>query len=230
LYPEQLPAGPVLGGLQGMSGHRPGRALRQGGEGALPKGRRVALGETVAFGDMRWQCVDGRGHDRFHVAWYEPTRKWLLAGDVLLRVPTPIMPPRGDDWLMYRNTLARWSRELEVAWLLPGHGSPSTRFSMALKRSWGFVEQQFAATQAASLEAGGLNLAHVAVTLAGGMKGSQLPRLFVMISNVLSVLRALEAQGVVHRRDDLLWERTGRWPDLIGTLAQDISTNQAQLG
>ena len=137
--PRQLGPSAVLDAQIAARERRVPTPLVEGPHRGLAHWQPVQVGAEVRVGAYRFVCVDARGHDPRHVAWYEPDRRWLFAGDVVLGVPTPITPLMDDDMGDYRRTLLRWSRQLDVAWLLPGHGRPSERFDRSVVLSLGFL-------------------------------------------------------------------------------------------
>lgn len=112
---------------------RPPIRVTSGGRLRGPRG--VRFGERVRIGALEFECVDGRGHDPYHCAWYERERGWLLSGDVVLALPTPLVAGMGDDAEVWLETLDRWERDLSVSWLLPGHGMPTRLFGPSVARS-----------------------------------------------------------------------------------------------
>lgn len=116
---------------------KPRTPIRVCDGGTLHAPRGVAFGDEVVVGPWRLQCVDARGHDPYHCAWWEPDRGWLFSGDVVLAVPTPLSVGMGDDAATWLRTLARWEATLPVQRLFPGHGMPTTLYEPSLARSRG---------------------------------------------------------------------------------------------
>lgn len=114
------------------------------GEGALGELRGVRAGDAVALGDLRAHVLEVPGHDPFHIALWIESTGWLIAGDVILPVPTPITPHMGDDLQAYMTTLDALDAHIQAhppSWMLTGHGTPVTggRAPQALAKSRGFV-------------------------------------------------------------------------------------------
>ncbi len=111
----------------------------QYGERAVENAVLYELGESIQVGDITLDIHDARGHDPYHVAFHEPDRKWLFAGDVVIATPTPISRSMDDDLALYRESLDRL-QALDIELLLPGHGvQKSDRIDSAFERSRDYV-------------------------------------------------------------------------------------------
>lgn len=109
------------------------------GEGHLTNIHRVEVGQTLEVGQLRLQIIDARGHDPFHIAFWEPERRWLFSGDAVLATPTPISRVMHDNLVLYEQTLQRL-QALKPALLLPGHGMHHTEdIDRSFARSFGYV-------------------------------------------------------------------------------------------
>jgi len=110
------------------------------GAGAVTRFELFAPGDVLALGALSLQVIATPGHDPHHVAFWEPERRLLFSGDVVLPVPTPISQAMGDDLTTYEHSLRRLSH-LDPEWLFPGHGSqvPASEVRRAFERSTGFV-------------------------------------------------------------------------------------------
>ncbi|MGM0555472.1 MAG: MBL fold metallo-hydrolase [Myxococcota bacterium] len=95
--------------------------LSEAGPMSVERAEFFELEDTLEVGSMRLEVVDARGHDPYHVAFFEPERGWLFSGDVVIAAPTPILRSMNDDLSAYRDSLARL-RSLDAELLLPGHG------------------------------------------------------------------------------------------------------------
>ena len=93
----------------------------EAGPNSVDNAELFELGETLELGSMRLEVIDARGHDPFHVAFWEPERGWLFSGDVVIAAPTPILRSMDDDLEDYSASLDRLER-LDATLLLPGHG------------------------------------------------------------------------------------------------------------
>ncbi len=80
-------------------------------------------GETIRAGDYILRCVATPGHTRGHMCLYEPTKKFFLAGDHMLRDITPNIQCWSDQDDPLRDYLASLDKVdgLEVDLVLPGH-------------------------------------------------------------------------------------------------------------
>lgn len=116
--------------------------VEEHGELAVEHFSPLKLGQRFEVGSLELEVIDARGHDPFHVAFWEKTRGWLFSGDVVLPVPTPLSPPMHDDLALYEGSLARLSA-LPVSMLLPGHGAhvQASRLAESFDRSRGFITQ-----------------------------------------------------------------------------------------
>jgi len=93
-------------------------------------------GETISIGAFNFQVLWTPGHSPGHISLYEPTRKILFSGDLIL--PT-IASNVGlhlqhssnplDDYLNSLNVIKR----LEVNLVLPGHEHPFTHLSQRIE-------------------------------------------------------------------------------------------------
>ncbi|MFM1654525.1 MBL fold metallo-hydrolase [Brevibacillus sp. B_LB10_24] len=76
-----------------------------------------------------WQMIHTPGHSDGHVCFYQPERKWLLAGDHLLDKITPnisLWPGCSPNPLQDYLESLRQLRSLDVSLALPGHGKVIT--------------------------------------------------------------------------------------------------------
>lgn len=159
---------------------------------------------TIKVADLELKMVDARGHDPYHIAFFEPSRGWLFSGDVVLATPTPLSRGMGDDLETYENSLQRLA-ELPVELLLPGHGVQRTdRIENAFNRAKGFISDYRAAVHKILGEADGpLDLYSLALaTTPNGQPYEPMPRWWVHLSNLDSALghevkvgRIYEVQG-----------------------------------
>lgn len=200
-----LPDGPRNDFILAASRSRPRRPFRASGDGSLPRFVGVDFGEEVRVGPLRFVCIDARGHDPFHAAWMEPDRGWLFSGDVVLDVPTPILPPLHDEFTTYAQTLERFARDVRATRLFPGHGRSTNDVAGAIARSLGWVEQVREAT-AKGLDAGNLDPFDVVVDMLGVPHSpGELRRAIVHLGNVHSHLLELAAA------DEAWCDESRRW-------------------
>jgi glyoxylase-like metal-dependent hydrolase (beta-lactamase superfamily II) len=106
----------------------PPRAIREFKTGGSPPFLLVNDQDTIERGIYRFMCIETPGHSKGHTCLYESEKKYLFAGDHLLREITPIIQGRidGDDPL--KNYLASLDKidQLNVEMVLPGHGDVFT--------------------------------------------------------------------------------------------------------
>jgi glyoxylase-like metal-dependent hydrolase (beta-lactamase superfamily II) len=91
-------------------------------------------GETIRAGDYTLRCVATPGHTRGHMCLYEPTKKFLLAGDHMLRDITPNIQCWSDQDDPLKDYLASLDKvdALEVDLVLPGHRILFTDFHVRI--------------------------------------------------------------------------------------------------
>ncbi len=130
----------ILAKIQSKTSNQPKQTMISAfGEGHLENIQRVEIGQTIEVGDLRLQAIDARGHDPFHIAFWEPQRRWLFSGDVVLATPTPISRVMHDNLVLYEQSLHRL-QSLDAALLLPGHGMHHTEdIHRSFSRSLGYV-------------------------------------------------------------------------------------------
>jgi len=92
------------------------------GEGRVRNKELFSIGEVLSFGSLNLEVIDAAGHDPMHVAFFDRERGWLIAGDAILAVPTPITRAMDDDLRLYEETLERLEALCATA-LFPGHGT-----------------------------------------------------------------------------------------------------------
>jgi glyoxylase-like metal-dependent hydrolase (beta-lactamase superfamily II) len=181
------------------------------GSRSLVRVREVAIGESVRAGDLNLVCVDAHGHDPFHVVWYEPDRRWLFSGDVILPVLTPLIPPHKDDISAYRASLRRIGTELDVAVMFPGHGRPRTDFEAA----WRASDDALAALYrkvVRVLDGGAVSLLDF-VGEVDTNDGGAMRRAFIAVACVASQLDELVRRGYVAREGARRWRAIGVLPE-----------------
>ncbi len=138
-FPEPI-RGEILAQLQSKTSVQPKQTMMSiFGEGHLENIQRVEIGQIIEVGDLRLQILDARGHDPFHIAFWEPQRRWLFSGDVVLATPSPISRVMHDNLVLYEQSLNRL-QSLDAALLLPGHGMHHTEdINRSFSRSFGYV-------------------------------------------------------------------------------------------
>jgi len=92
--------------------------------------QRMSDGDSIRFGDSRWEVIVGRGHSPEHACLYDPQRNVLIAGDQLL----PTISPNVSVWPTepLANPLGDWFSSLDAlkdrlpadVLVLPAHGKP----------------------------------------------------------------------------------------------------------
>jgi glyoxylase-like metal-dependent hydrolase (beta-lactamase superfamily II) len=202
-----LPDGDRSAFVLAASRSRPRRPFRGQGDGRLANFVGVEFGDEVQVGPMRFVCIDARGHDPYHAAWIEPDRGWVFAGDVVLDVPTPILPPLRDEFSTYADTLDRWARDLNVRRLFPGHGRSTTEVAASIARSRAWVDNVVNAT-GARLDAGDVDPLDIVEDIFGvPASPGELRRAIIHLGNVHSHLLELERAGKAFVDDRRRWHR-----------------------
>ena len=89
---------------------------------ALPF-RFVQEADTIERGGYRFTCVETPGHSKGHVCLYEPNKKFLIAGDHLLKEITPGIQGRIDGENPLKEYLSSLDKvyALDIDRVLPGH-------------------------------------------------------------------------------------------------------------
>ncbi len=193
---------------------KPQTPLRCGGDGTLGRVHAVPFDGEVSVGELRFRCIDGRGHDPYHCGWLEPRRGWLFSGDVALAVPTPLVASMNDDVRTWLDTLDRWERELDVSWLLPGHGMPTRLFAPAIARSRKALVRIYDELRRQLVSGGAVDPLEVTRGVLPADRSRFAARSRVLLATVETLLGELERQGVVARTDCRRWTVTRDVPAL----------------
>lgn len=183
------------------------------GPGALSRLRTVGIGEQVTLAGRTFEVVDARGHDPYHIAWLDVETRTLVGGDVILRVPTPIMPQMHDNLLQWLETITRWEQTLDVTRLLPGHGMPTSMFVNAIQRSRLVIERLYRATDELLEEGLPVDPVDIVLRYAGEDRSRYAQRHAVAISTTCALLIELERSGFIQRLDDGMWIQIRSFPE-----------------
>ena len=102
----------------------PPRAIREFKTGGSPPFTFVDDQYVIEKGTFQLLCIKTPGHSKGHICLYEPEKRFLFAGDHLLRGITPIIQGRIDDDDPLENYLASLDKidRLDIQTVLPGHG------------------------------------------------------------------------------------------------------------
>ncbi|HPT50365.1 MAG TPA: MBL fold metallo-hydrolase [Accumulibacter sp.] len=102
----------------------------------------IAAGDDVELGGLNWRAIAVPGHDMDALAFHNPERRLLIAGDALWRNGFGVIfsellgHPEGAGGLKAaRETLDVLAR-LPVDVVIPGHGSPFVEVDDALERAY----------------------------------------------------------------------------------------------
>ena len=85
--------------------------------------RFVEDADTIERGGYRFTCVKTPGHSKGHMCLYEPDKKFLIAGDHILKDITPGIQGRVDDENPLKEYLSSLDKvyALDIDTVLPGH-------------------------------------------------------------------------------------------------------------
>lgn len=78
-------------------------------------------GDEIVHAGGRLRVLHAPGHESGHVCYYDPDRRWLFTGDVILGTGTTVIAPPDGDMNAYLTTLRRLAA-LDLARIYPGHG------------------------------------------------------------------------------------------------------------
>lgn len=94
-------------------------------------------GESIALGDVTWEVHAARGHDPHSVVLFESGRRVLISADALWENGFGIVFPELDEEDGFDDVAATLEmiRNLEPAWVIPGHGAVFSDASSALARA-----------------------------------------------------------------------------------------------
>lgn len=185
------------------------------GRGVLQNVRQVALDDVITLAGRRFRCIDARGHDMHHVAWLDEAHGVLVSGDVVLRVPTPIMPQMQDHLPTWLNTLDRWQQTLTVTRLLPGHGMATAMFTQAIDRSRLVIEKLYGAAQQCLEDGLPVDPTDIVRAYSGEDRSRYAQRFAVAISTTCSLLIELERLRLIRRLEDGTWVMVQDLPEWI---------------
>jgi len=93
------------------------------GSRPLAPDRVLQDGDEVVHAGGRLRAVHTPGHESGHLCYYDPDRRWLFTGDLILGTGTTIVAPPDGDMTAYLASLRRLLA-LDLARILPGHGAP----------------------------------------------------------------------------------------------------------
>lgn len=92
----------------------------------LAPARLLDDGDEIRHAGGRLRAVHTPGHESGHCCYYDPDRRWLFTGDLILGTGTVVIPPPDGDMIAYLASLRRL-RTLDLVRILPGHGDPIER-------------------------------------------------------------------------------------------------------
>jgi len=95
------------------------------GSRPLAPDRALQDGDEVVHACGRLRAVHTPGHESGHLCYYDPDRRWLFTGDLILGTGTTIVAPPDGDMTAYLASLRRLLA-LDLARILPDTGRRST--------------------------------------------------------------------------------------------------------
>jgi glyoxylase-like metal-dependent hydrolase (beta-lactamase superfamily II) len=124
VHPDHVGGAAALHAASGapISVHRSRAEFAPGGR-ALAPARLLDDGDEIVHAAGRLRAVHTPGHESGHICYYDPDRRWLFTGDLILGMGTTIVAPPDGDMTAYLASLRRLL-DLDLACLLPGHGPP----------------------------------------------------------------------------------------------------------
>ena len=124
IHPDHVGGAAALREATGASVavHRSRASFVYGGRPLAPE-RVLSDGDEIVHDDGRLRVVHTPGHESGHVCYYDPDRRWLFTGDLILGTGTTIVAPPDGDMTAYLASLRRLL-DLDLARILPGHGPP----------------------------------------------------------------------------------------------------------
>jgi glyoxylase-like metal-dependent hydrolase (beta-lactamase superfamily II) len=96
---------------------------RGGGKRAGVETRTIADGDVLDLDGQVWTALHTPGHAPGHLAFHEPSRRWLIAGDLVSALSTILVGLADGDMGLFMDSLRRVA-SLGVRSVLPSHGAP----------------------------------------------------------------------------------------------------------
>jgi glyoxylase-like metal-dependent hydrolase (beta-lactamase superfamily II)/8-oxo-dGTP pyrophosphatase MutT (NUDIX family) len=158
-------------------------------------------GDQLALGRLSLTAVFTPGHAPGHLAFFEPRRRLLFAGDMTSTLSSIVILPDDGDLSVYLDSLERL-RQLPSRMLLPAHGPPSTRPAHVLAETVAH-RQQREEQLIEALAAGPRTVAELAVQVYRGLPARSM-RLAEL--QVETGLLKLHREGKAVRLEDGRWQ------------------------
>lgn len=126
IHPDHVGGAAALRAASGapIAVHRSRAAFAYAGTALAPEQLLDDGAEVHADGRLR--AVHTPGHESGHICYYDPERRWLFTGDLILGTGTVVIAPPDGDMTTYLASLRRLLT-LDLARILPGHGPPIER-------------------------------------------------------------------------------------------------------
>lgn len=102
----------------------------------------IAAGDVLHLGDLQWDVLGAPGHDPHSLILYCASEKILISADALWENGFGVIFPELDGESGFTETRATLAliATLDVALVIPGHGSPFTDARAALARAFSRID------------------------------------------------------------------------------------------
>jgi glyoxylase-like metal-dependent hydrolase (beta-lactamase superfamily II) len=169
----------------------------------------IADGDRIATGEGDLEVIHTPGHAPDHVALWHPPSRTIFTGDLLVIGTTVVIPGSHSGSLaLYLKSLER-VRALKPLRAMPAHGAVIEDPEALIEKYIAHRARREADIRAA-LEAGPAKADALVSAIYGGLQKELVP---MARESVMAHLLKLEAEGRVHRKDEL-WSLE---PDLPAT-------------
>ncbi len=98
----------------------------------------MAPGELLVLGDLVWQAYAAPGHDPHSLMFYCKEMRILISADALWENGFGVIFPElfGESGFAETRATLTQIAQLDVAWVIPGHGAPFSDVGAALRRAF----------------------------------------------------------------------------------------------
>ncbi len=162
--------------------------------------------DVLAVGNYRFSCVHTPGHTQGHTCLYEPTHRFLIAGDHLLEDITPNIQCWSEDTDPLKDYLESLDKvyPLAVDQVLPGHRRLFENFTGRITTLKGHHEQRLKEVADILTHADPMSAFAVAARMTWDIKADSwdafpVPQKWFATGEALSHLRYLENKNIICR-------------------------------
>lgn len=102
----------------------------------------VSDGDEIRCGELTWKVIAAPGHDPESIVLHQPELRLLISADALWENGFGVVFPEIEGIAAFdtvRRTLDRLA-ELQVDWVIPGHGAPFQGAAAAIARAHGRLD------------------------------------------------------------------------------------------